>query len=200
MNMPKIGPRWRVQFRRKREGKTDYRHRLRLLRSGKPRLVTRISLKHVTAQFVRATTSGDLTIASAYSKELEKPGWKGHTANTPAAYLVGLLCGYRALKAGAKECTLDIGMYDPTSQAKVFAVLKGALDAGLQIPHGEGVLPSDERVCGEHIAKYAAKLKEKNEKAYQARFSAYLKRGLTPEQLPQHFNEIKRTIVTQFGG
>lgn len=200
MKMPKIGPRWKVQFKRKRKGKTDYKHRLKLLRSGKPRLVTRISLKHVIAQLVRATPGGDLTLASAHSKELGKLGWKGHTANTPAAYLVGLLCGYRALKAGAKESALDLGMYNPTSQAKVFAVLKGALDAGLQIPRGEGVLPNDERVRGEHIAKYAAKLKEENEKAYQARFSAYLKRGLTPEQLPQHFNEIKRAIVTQFGG
>ncbi len=200
MKMPKIGPRWKVQFKRKREGKTDYRRRLRLLRSGRPRLVTRISLKHVIAQFVRATPSGDLTLASAHSKELEKLGWKGYTANTPAAYLVGLLCGYRALKTGMKECALDLGRYNPVSQAKVFAVLKGALDAGLQIPHGEGVLPSDERIRGEHIAKYATKLKEENEKMYRARFSAYLQRGLTPEQLPQHFNEIKRAIVTQFGG
>ena len=196
--MPKIGPRWKVQFRRKRKGKTDYRHRLKLLRSGKPRLVTRISLKHVTAQLVRATPSGDLTLASAHSKELEKLGWKGYTANTPAAYLVGLLCGYRALKAGMKECVIDLGMYNPTSQAKVFAVLKGALDAGLQIPHGERVLPSDERVRGEHIAQYATKLK-KNEKEYRVRFSAYLQRGLTPEQLPEHFNEIRRAIVTRFG-
>lgn len=199
MKMPKIGPRWKVQFRRKRKGKTDYRSRLRSLRSGKPRLVARISLKHVTAQFVRATPSGDLTLASAHSKELEKLGWKGYTANTPAAYLVGLLCGYRALKAGAKECALDIGMHNPIVQVKVFTVLKGALDAGLQIPHGEGVLPSDERIRGEHIAQYAAKLKEKDEKSYRKQFSAYLQCGLSPEQLPEHFNEIKRAIITQFG-
>ncbi len=193
--MPKIGPRWRVQFRRKREGRTDYRYRLRLLRSGKPRLVARISLKHATAQVVRATPQGDLTLASAHSKELEKLGWKGCTSNIPAAYLVGMLCGHRALKVGVRECVLDIGMYDPTPQAKVFAVAKGALDAGLQIPHGEGVLPSDERIRGEHVAEYAAKLKEKGEKIYRSRFSAYLKRGLPPEQLPAHFNEIKQTIL-----
>ena len=198
--MSKIGPRWKVQFRRKRGGKTDYKHRLKLLRSGRPRLVTRISLKHIIAQFVRATPSGDLILASAHSKELEKLGWKGYTANTPAAYLVGLLCGYRALKAGMKECTLDLGRYNPVSQAKIFAVLKGALDAGLQIPHGEVVLPSDERIRGEHIAQYAAKLKEKNEKEYRARFSAYFQRGLAPEQIPQHFNETKRVIVAQLGG
>lgn len=198
--MSKIGPRWRVQFRRKRSGKTDYKYRLRLLRSGRPRLVTRISLKHVIAQFVRATPDGDLVLASAHSKELEKLGWKGYTADTPAAYLVGLLCGYRALEAGMKECALDLGMYNPTPQAKVFAVLKGALDAGLQIPHDEGILPSEERIRGGHIAQYAAKLKENDEKTYRAKFSAYLRRGMAPERLPTNFNETKQAIVKQFGG
>jgi len=198
--MSKMGPRWRVRFRREREGKTDYRHRLRLLRSGKPRLVVRISLKHVIAQVVRTTQSGDLTLASAYSKELEKLGWKGCTSNMPAAYLVGMLCGHRALKAGVRECVLDIGMHTPSPRTKIFAALKGALDAGLQIPHGEGVLPSDERVRGENIAQYAAKLKEEDEKVYRTKFSTYLRRGLAPEQLPDHFNEIKQVMIRQSGG
>ena len=193
--MAKVGPRWRVQFRRKREGRTDYRHRSRLLRSGKPRLVVRISLKHITAQVVRATPWGDLTIASAHSKELEKLGWKGYTSNTPAAYLVGMLCGHRALEIGVRECALDLGMHDPTPQSKVFAVAKGALDAGLQIPQDESVLPSDERVRGEHVAEHAAKLKEEGEEIYRASFSAYLKRGLQPERLPEHFNEIRRKLL-----
>lgn len=198
--MPKIGPRWRVQFRRKREDRTEYRYRLRLLRSGKPRLVVRVSLKHVLAQVVRATSSGDLTLTSAYSKELKELGWKGSTSNTSAAYLVGLLCGYRALKAGVQRCVLDIGMRSPTPQAKMFAALKGALDAGLQVPHGEGVLSSEERLRGEHIAQYAAKLKSKDGDAYQARFSTYFKRGISPEQLPEHFNQVKQAIITQYGG
>jgi large subunit ribosomal protein L18 len=198
--MSKAGPRWRVQFRRKREDRTDYRHRLKLLRSGKPRLVVRVSLKHVLAQVIRATPGGDLTLAYAYSKELEGLGWKGGTSNTSAAYLVGLLCGYRAIKAGAKECVLDLSAGSPTPQANEFAALKGALDAGLQIPHGEEVLPSEERLRGEHISKYAAKLKSGGEDAYRARFSAYLKRGLLPEQLPEHFNQVKQVIITQHGG
>jgi large subunit ribosomal protein L18 len=198
--MTKIGPKYHVQFRRKREDRTDYHQRLRLVRSGKPRFAVRVSLKHILAQVIRATPNGDLTLASAYSKELEGFGWKGGTSNTPAAYLVGLLCGHRAKKAGIRECVLDIGMRSPTPQAKVFAALKGALDAGLQIPHGEGVLPSEERLRGEHIARYAAKLKSEDEDAYRARFSTYFKRGLSPEQLPEHFNQIRQTIVAQHGG
>jgi large subunit ribosomal protein L18 len=160
----------------------------------------RVSLNHVLAQVIRAAPGGDLTLASAYSKELEGLGWKGGTSNTPAAYLVGLLCGYRAAKAGIRECVLDINMHSPTPQAKVFAALKGALDAGLLIPHGEGILPSDERLRGEHIAQYAARLKSSDEGAYRARFSTYFKRGLLPEQLPEHFNQVRQAIITQQRG
>jgi large subunit ribosomal protein L18 len=196
--MPRFGPRWRVGFKRKREGKTDYRQRIRLLRSEKPRLVPRVSLKHISAQVIQAAPAGDLTLASAHSKELEKLGWKGHTANLPAAYLVGLLCGYRALKTGVTECVLDLGMHSPVPQAKVFAALKGALDAGLKVPCREEVLPSPERIRGEHIAQFATTLKS-DEGAYRARFSFYLKRGLEPEQLPAHFNQIKQAIIAQYG-
>lgn len=198
--MPKkSGPRWRVRFRRKRTGKTDYRQRLKLLRSGKQRLVVRPSLKHISAQIVRATTSGDVTLASAHSKELEKLGWKGHTSNLPAAYLVGLLCGYRARKEGIGESILDMGMQAPAPGGRVFAVLKGVVDAGLKVPHGEGVLPAEERIRGDHIAQYAEKLRSEDEDVYKARFSCYLQRNFSPEQLPQHFNQIKQAIITQYG-
>jgi len=197
--MPKIGPRWRVQFRRKRERKTDYRQRLKLMRSGKPRLVVRVSLKHVSAQVIRGAQSGDLVIASAHSKELEKLGWKAYTSSIPAAYLVGLLCGFRAHKGNVDECVLDIGMQIPTQGGKIFAVLKGVLDAGVRVPHGEGALPVEERIRGEHIAQYAAKLKSGSESQYKARFSGYLQKGFSPEQLPAHFNQIKQAIIKQYG-
>jgi len=185
-------------FRRRREGRTDYRQRFRLLKSGKPRLVARISLNHVRAQVMEFDPRGDRVRASAFSGELRKLGWKGGTSNTPAAYLVGLLCGLRARKEGIKECVLDIGLHRPVPSSKVFAVLKGALDAGLEIPHSEEVLPSQERIRGEHIADYALRLKE--EGGYERRFSEYLRRGLPPEQLPQHFEEIKRELMERWGG
>lgn len=197
--MPKSGPGWRVQFRRKRGGRTDYRQRTRLLRSRIPRLVARPSLKHMVAQVSRATSKGDLTVASAHSEELLGLGWKAYTGNLPAAYLTGLLCGYRAKKAGVDKCVLDLGTYNPTPKSRIFAALKGALDAGLNIPHGEGVLPPDERVSGKHIAQYAEKIKS-DEKVYRARFSGYVKRELPPEQLPEHFNQIKRAIIKQYEG
>jgi large subunit ribosomal protein L18 len=197
--MSKMGPSWRVPFKRKREGKTDYRQRTKLLRSGKPRLVVRPSLRHITVQVVRATPGGDSTLASAHSSELSKFGWKAYSGNVPAAYLTGLLCGYRAVKAGATEGILDLNMHAPTPQGKVFAALKGVLDAGLKVPHGEKVFPTDERTRGDHIAQYAAKLKS-NEDAHRAQFSGYSSRGLSPEDLSEHFKQIKQAITTQHEG
>ncbi len=46
------GPRYKVAFRRRREGRTDYRQRARLLRGGVPRAVVRVSLRHTSVQIV----------------------------------------------------------------------------------------------------------------------------------------------------
>lgn len=198
MSKRKHGPHETVKYRRKREGKTDYRRRIRLLHSGKPRLVIRPSLKNVRVQVIQAKVNGDQTLASAFTKELSGLGWKAHTSNIPSAYLVGLLCGFRAKKAGIKECVLDIDRYVPVPESKIFAVVKGALDAGIMVPHEEGVIPSEERIQGQHIAQYAENLKS-NDEAYQNQFSRYLRNDLPPEELPDHFNQIKQAIITQYG-
>jgi large subunit ribosomal protein L18 len=142
---------------------------------------------------------GDATLVSAHSKQLAKYGWKAGTSNLPSAYLVGFLCGHRATRANVSECVLDVGMHKPVKGAKVFAVLKGAIDAGIKVPHQEEILPSEDRTAGTHIAKYAAELKEKSPEVYRAKFSRYLSRGLPPEQLQEHFKSVKQNILAEFG-
>jgi len=187
-----------VPYRRDREGKTDYHYRRRLLKSGKPRLVARVSLRHVRAQVASPAAEGDEMLATAFSKELSDFGWEAYTGNTSAAYLVGLLCGYRAKEAGVEECVLDIDKFVASPQSKVFAVLKGILDAGLYVPHDEGILPSEERCMGEHVAEYAEMLDSEGER-YKSQFSSYLENGVKPEELPEHFKEVKEAIETQHG-
>ena len=46
---------------------------------------------------------------------------------------------------------MDIGLATPKKGSKVFASLKGMVDSGLDIPHNEKILPSEERIRGEHI-------------------------------------------------
>jgi len=53
------GPRYSVKPRRRREGKTDYRKRLKLLRSRKVRMVVRKSIKNTQIQFVEYKEGGD---------------------------------------------------------------------------------------------------------------------------------------------
>ncbi|MFN3383356.1 MAG: 50S ribosomal protein L18 [Archaeoglobaceae archaeon] len=181
------GPRYKVPNRRRREGRTNYRKRLKLLLSKKPRLVVRITNQRVIAQIVEYKPEGDRVIVAIDSAKLCELGWKGDLNNTPAAYLTGLLIGKKALEAGVKEAILDIGLRSPTKGSRVFAVLRGAVEAGLNVPHSEEVVPDDERVLGKHVAEFY--------KEHPERFSEYEKRGLSPEDLPKHVEEIKLKIV-----
>ena len=146
------GPRYKVPFRRRREGRTDYRHRAALLRSGIVRLVVRKSNRHIRVQLIEySTATGDRVLVSAVSKELEELGWKASGKSTPGAYLTGLLAGKRAKEKKIDEAVLDIGLREPTKGATVFAALKGALDAGMEIPHSEEMIPSKDRLSGKHM-------------------------------------------------
>ncbi|MGQ9507248.1 MAG: 50S ribosomal protein L18 [Candidatus Bathycorpusculaceae bacterium] len=190
--------RYCVPFRRRREGKTNYKSRKALVLSGKPRLVTRITLKNVIAQIITAKPHGDEVLVSAHSKELTKTyGWKASRKNISAAYLTGLLCGLKAKAKGIKEAILDIGLHSPSKGARVFAVLKGVLDAGVNVPYGEEKLPDEKRIKGEHIAKYAESLTS-NPEQYQIKFSQYLKQKIPPENISEHFAKVKAEIVAAF--
>ncbi|MCR6668404.1 MAG: 50S ribosomal protein L18 [archaeon YNP-LCB-003-016] len=194
------GARYKVPFRRRREGLTDYRARLKMIISRKPRLVVRKTNMYVIAQIAEAKINGDEIIVSAHSKELRKYGWKYSCKNTPACYLLGLLVGYRAVKSGVKEAILDIGLHRPTKGARVFAVAKGALDAGLNIPISEEKIPSEERIRGEHIKEYAEKLLSENQEEYNRRFSNYMKMKVKPEDITEEFEKVKKKIIMEYGG
>lgn len=148
------GPRYSVKPRRRREGKTDYRKRLKLLRSRKVRMVVRKSIKNTQIQFVEYKESGDNILVSAKSNELvSRYNWKFSTATTPAAYLTGLLAGKRAKAKGISECVIDFGRHPPVTGSKIFASIKGVTDAGVECTHNEEKLPNDERIVGKHLDK-----------------------------------------------
>ncbi|RUM34087.1 MAG: 50S ribosomal protein L18 [Archaeoglobus sp.] len=181
------GPRYRVKYRRRREGKTNYRKRLKLLLSKKPRLVVRITNRRVIAQIVEYSPNGDRVLVAVDSSKLREFGWKGDENNTPAAYLTGLLLAKMA-KNVVDSAVLDIGLHSPTSGSKVFAVLKGAVDGGLDVPHSEEVFPDESRIRGEHIAAYYERCPEK--------FGKYEERGLKPSDLPAHVDDVKEKILS----
>jgi large subunit ribosomal protein L18 len=148
------GPRYSVKSRRRREGRTNYRKRLGLLRSGKVRIVVRKSLKNTRVQFVDYKEGGDNILASADSKELtNKYNWKFSTSTTPAAYLTGILAGKRAKDKGIDKCILDTGRHPPITGSKIFASIKGVIDAGIECPYNEEKIPKEDRITGKHLDK-----------------------------------------------
>ena len=108
------------------------------------------------------------------------------------------LCGLRAVKAGVEKAILDIGLHRPVKGCRIFAILKGAVDGGLDVPCDPSVFPDEDRIRGVHIAEYARLLAEKDPLAYERFFSQYLSRGLRPEDLPKHFDEVKERILSAF--
>ena len=185
------GSKYKVAFRRRREGKTNYATRMKLVDVDKARLVVRVSNANVIVQVINVAKDGDVTVASAHSKELNKLGWKAGNKNTSAVYLTAYLCGKKAVAAGVDYAVADIGLKSPIKGAKVFAAIKGAADAGLNVPYGESIIPSEDRINGEHIAEYAESL---DEDELKAKFSQYFAKGLNPADLPEHFEEIKNKI------
>ena len=147
------GKSYSVKFRRRRIGKTNYKKRLAFMKSEKPRLVVRRSNKYMIAQIVNYDENGDKVLAQFNSISLKKKGWKHSCSNVPAAYLAGLEIAKLASKAKIKEAIFDMGSYTPTKGCRIYAVLKGAVDGGLDIPHSEKAFPSKERLNGEHISK-----------------------------------------------
>jgi len=203
------GPKYKVPRRRRREGKTNYYKRYIMVLSGKLRFVVRRTLNHIIVQVVKFHPKGDITLVAAHSRELvKKYGWKGATDNLPAAYLTGFLAGLRALKAGIKYAVPDIGLHKFTPCCRIFAAIKGGIDAGLEIPLGIHKIFEDEdkleyclkyRIPGQHIADYASKLLSENPELFEKRFSKYLSREFDPRNLPNHFRETLLKICKDYG-
>jgi large subunit ribosomal protein L18 len=179
-------------FRRIRERKTNYRKREKLLIGKKDFVTVNVSDQNVSAQLIRPELLGDKVMASVHSNELLSYGWKGSRKNIPSCYLVGLLLGKKCIQKKITRAILYIGKRHFTT--KIAACLKGMSEAGLEMPFSEEILPTEERIQGNHIAEYATKIKS-NDDLYKSRFSSNLGSGLEPEKYPNHFSEVKDRIV-----
>lgn len=145
----------RAPFRRRLEKRTDYKVRLRLLKSGLPRFVVRKGHNFIHIQLsVWKPGSSDHVVLEESSKSLRKLGWKGHCGNISAAYLVGALAAKKAAEKGISEAVLDAGVQMMTPGNAIMAAVMGARDAGLDIAASEEAFPDEKRVRGEHIAAY----------------------------------------------
>lgn len=174
-----------LSFKRKREGRTNYGRRLKLLVSRMPRAVVRKSLKSIQIQIVSYEPDGDKILMGAHSRDLKKFGFNYNQSNVMTAYLTGLLCGKNAVKAGVKEAILDLGLQTPHKGGKIYAAVKGLIDGGLKIPCDDSVFPSEDRISGKHIEAYAA-MKE---------MTGYKKAGIDAKKMSKVFEEVKAKVL-----
>lgn len=142
--------------RRRKEGKTDYKARLKLLEGSLPRIVVRKTNKYIIAQYVKSKEAQDKIITGANSKELLKYGWEkektGSLKSLPACYFTGLILGKKIKSKGEnKKAILDIGLARSIKKGRIYAVLKGLVDCGIEIKHKADIFPDEKRIKGEHL-------------------------------------------------
>jgi large subunit ribosomal protein L5e len=242
--------RYQVKFRRRRQCITDYQQRRGLViqdknkyNAKKRRLVVRILNKHICAQIVNSSITGDAVLESAYSHELPKFGIKAGLTNYAACYATGLLAARRVLtkyklgetyqgnddisgeyyleedaegeEVDGKIVTppapltayLDVGLRRTSTGCRIFGVLKGAVDGGLAVPHGENRFPGyDEEekeldaethkkyIFGGHVQEYMEYLQEEDQSMYDAQFSQYIKAGIGADDLEGMYTKAHEAI------
>jgi len=146
--------RYTVPHRRKREGRTNYKKRLTLLLSRRPRLIVRKSLRNVLIQIIQYQASGDSIVAQADSRQLIKLGWKHSRSNLPAAYLTGILAGKMAKQHKITQAIVDLGQQESIIGGRIYAAIKGVLDSGIDVAVSQEMLPKEDRLIGKHIDTY----------------------------------------------
>lgn len=141
--------------KRRRQHRTDYLKRLKLLKSEKPRLVFRRTNKYIILQYVESQEAKDKVVFGVTSKALLKHGWptsaSGSLKSTTALYLTGYLVGKQITSKKLATPIVDFGMLRMIHKGKQYAFLKGLIDAGLKIECPEEAFPSEERIKGDHM-------------------------------------------------
>jgi len=233
--------RFQVKFRRRREGKTDYYARKRLViqdknkyNTPKYRMIVRMTNKDITCQIAYARIEGDVIVGAAYSHELPRYGVKVGLTNYSAAYCTGLLLGRRILnkfsldsvyqgqtevtgeqfqvesvdgQPAAFRCFLDVGLARTTTGARIFGALKGAVDAGLDMPHGVKRFPGYDgeskefkadvhrkHIMGQHVAEYMRLLQQDDEESFKKQFSQFIKQGISPDGIEEMYKKAHAAI------
>lgn len=186
----------------------------------------------IVCQIVAAKLVGDEVLCAAYAHELPRYGIKLGLTNYAAAYAVGLLIARRMLvKVGLADiytgkeeadgemyeieeegnrrpfkALLDVGLSSTTTGKKVFAVMKGAVDGGMNVPHNEKRFPAwtkDEgfsseelkkRILGTHVAEFMEELEEEDPDKFKVQFSQYIAAGIKPEDIEDIYTSAHEAI------
>ncbi|KAL3989909.1 60S ribosomal protein L5 [Acanthocheilonema viteae] len=198
----------------------------------KYRLIVRFTNRDVIAQIAYSRIEGDVVVCAAYSHELPRYGIKVGLTNYASAYATGLLLARRHLlniglaetykgleeangddynveKEGERapfRAVLDVGLARTVTGAKVFAVMKGVADGGIDVPHSEtrffgynsetkyNAEAHRDRILGKHVADYMTLLKEQDEEAYKRHFSRFIAANISADDIMDMYKKAHEAI------
>merc|ERR1711865_473884 len=202
--------RYQTKFRRRREGKTDYRARRKMVTQDcnkystpKYRFVVRISNLRVTCQIVQAKMQGDEVLSCAYSSELPRYGIKCGLTNYAGCYATGLLLARRHLAkiglADDYQGQSDVSSDDFEGLFKIEQEgenrpFKALMDVGIAntctgarpFAAKKGELDTDvlrDHILGKHVAEYMEELLDDDEDQYKSQFARYIKEDLGADDI-----------------
>lgn len=152
--------------KRRREKKTNYLKRKRLLESGKARIVIRKTNKYIIIQYIVSKVAQDKVKYMISSKELIKYGWpkekSGSLKNLSASYLTGLLFAKKIKDEDKKANVIfDTGLIKTTSGSRIYAALTGIVEGGVKIKHSAKVLIDEKKLVNDKTKDFFSKIKNK---------------------------------------
>lgn len=173
-------------------------------------------------------------MCQANAHELPRYGVKLGLTNYAAAYCTGLLLARRVLKQlkldktyegqkevdgeqfnvededdqpGALRAYLDVGLARTSTGARIFGIMKGACDGGIDIPHSTKRFPGYDseskefnaevhrnHIFGQHVAQYMRTLQEEDEDSYKRQFSRYIKEGINADNIEEMYKKAHAAI------
>ncbi|MEK6833050.1 MAG: 50S ribosomal protein L18 [Nanoarchaeota archaeon] len=145
----------RTQKRRRKENKTDYLKRLKLLKGEKPRIIFRKTNRYIISEYIESKEAQDKVIIGFDSRKLNEYGWpkdaQGSLKSITASYLTGYLIGKTIIKEKLENPILDSGMNRVLHKNKIYAFIKGLIDSGIKINCKKEFFPEELRIKGQHL-------------------------------------------------
>jgi large subunit ribosomal protein L18 len=145
----------KTQKRRRKENKTDYLKRLKLLKGEKPRIVFRKTNRFIISEYILSKEAQDRAVFGFDSRKLNEYGWpkdaQGSLKSTTASYLTGYLTGKTIIKQKLETPILDAGMNRVLHKNKIYAFIKGMIDSGMKINCEKEFFPEESRIKGQHL-------------------------------------------------
>ncbi|KAL8126533.1 hypothetical protein AgCh_013709 [Apium graveolens] len=175
-----------VKFRRRKEGKTEYRVRIWLINQDKNtcntpkyRFVVRFTYKDIIAQIIFVTIIGDMILATAYSHELPRYG-------------LDMKSMKKMLRQPERITSLTLLKAEDLLELSL--MLDGALDNRPNKKQFSGFLKDSKQldvevhnkyIYGGHVSAYMRTLLEDEPEKYQTHFSLYAKKGIDADNIDQ---------------